>query len=265
LKATVTALQEKSAENNHSLLKEVRDLKDIVAALPETNADTSTCASPESYIENGHSKDTQCWSELVRRKPSEMGKRKGGKGKGSKRGRGGSEQGQRVQPNVQSSPKQRASSQGQQHKTRSPHQFVPLPGKRKVWGTRKACSSSTVKNTITKLIGAQIAIDVKRKFKVVNGSKTVKWWHVQWRIQKIFEGSSFGGEATPAAKAAVPRGSGGMPPENFWKYRCSEVQFGAFLSRNRIATGLAISQTTLALDIALLLHCAWLFSSPAGD
>ena len=113
LKATVTALQEKSAENNHSLLKEVRDLKDIVAALQETNADTSTCTSPESYIENGHSKDTQSWSEVVRRKPSEMGKRKGGKGKGSKRGRGGSEQGQRVQPNVQSSPKQRASSQGQ--------------------------------------------------------------------------------------------------------------------------------------------------------
>ena len=113
LEATVTALQEKSVENNHSLLKEVRDLKDIVAALQETNADTSTCASPESYIENGHSKDTQSWSEVVRRKPSEMGKRKGGKDKGSKRGRGGSEQGQRVQPNVQSSPKQRASSQGQ--------------------------------------------------------------------------------------------------------------------------------------------------------
>jgi len=38
------------------------------------------------------------------------------------------------------------------------------------------------------------------------------------------------------------------------------VQFGAFLSRNRIATGLAISQTTLALHIALLLHCTWLYS-----
>ena len=29
---------------------------------------------------------------------------------------------------------------------------------------------------------------------------------MQWRIQKIFEGSSFDGDATPAAKAALPRG-----------------------------------------------------------
>jgi len=46
------------------------------------------------------------------------------------------------------------------------------------------------------------------------------------------------------ALAALPRarGSGGMPPQkNFRKYRCSEVQFGAFWSRNRIASGLAIS------------------------
>jgi len=31
------------------------------------------------------------------------------------------------------------------------------------------------------------------------------------------------------------------PPENFWKYGCSEVQFGAFWSRNRIVSGLNIS------------------------
>ena len=40
----------------------------------------------------------------------------------------------------------------------------------------------------------------------------------------------------------LPRGVWGhAPPENFWKYGCSEVQFGTFLSRNRIATGLTIS------------------------
>ena len=88
----------------------------------------------------------------------------------------------------------------------------------------------------------------------------------QRRIQKIFEGSSFGDEAHLPRKRRSLGASGGMlPPENFWKYGCSEVQFGAFLSRNRIATGLTISQTTLALHIALLLHCTWLFSSPAGD
>ena len=92
----------------------------------------------------------------------------------------------------------------------------------------------------------------------------------QGRIQKIFEGSSFGAEAhLPRSGLSRKRrslgGSGGMPPEKFWKYGCSEVQFGAFLSRNRIATGLTISQATLARHIALLLHCTWLFSSPAGD
>ena len=81
---------------------------------------------------------------------------------------------------------------------------------------------------------------------------------VQGRIQKIFEGSSFGGEAhlplsgLPRKRRSLGE-SGGMPPENFWKYGCSEVQFGAFLSRNRIATALTISQTTLALSS--ILHC----------
>ena len=89
---------------------------------------------------------------------------------------------------------------------------------------------------------------------------------LQGRIHKFFEGSSFGGEAHLPRKWCSLGGSGGMPPQKiFGNNGCSEVQFGAFLSRNRIATGLTISQTTLALHIALLLHCTWLFSSPAGD
>ena len=56
--------------------------------------------------------------------------------------------------------------------------IVSLPGKRKVWGTRKVCSSSTVRNTIIKQISLQISINVKRKFKLGSGNKIVKWWHV---------------------------------------------------------------------------------------
>ena len=85
------------------------------------------------------------------------------------------------------------------------------------------------------------------------GDIQIIWDHqrllkIQGRIQKIFEGSSFGGEAH-LPRSGLPRkrrslgGSGGMAPENFLKYGCSEVQFGAFLNRNRIATGLTISQT----------------------
>ena len=36
----------------------------------------------------------------------------------------------------------------------------------------------TVKDTISKLVGAKVTIEVKRKYKLVNGNKTVKWWHV---------------------------------------------------------------------------------------
>ncbi len=47
-----------------------------------------------------------------------------------------------------------------------------------MWGTRKACSADTVKDTISRLISAKVSIEVKRKYKLVNGNKTVKWWHV---------------------------------------------------------------------------------------
>ena len=50
-------------------------------------------------------------------------------------------------------------------KTHSPHKFISLSGKRKIGGTLKVCSSDNVKNNIIKLIGAQVTIAVKRKFK----------------------------------------------------------------------------------------------------
>jgi len=77
--------------------------------------------------------------------------------------------------------------------------------------------------------------------------------HGQEPIQKIFEGSSFGGEAHLLRKQQSLGVWGRAPQKIFGNNGCSEVQFGAFLSRNRIATGLTISQTTLALHIALLL------------
>ena len=47
----------------------------------------------------------------------------------------------------------RGSRQRNQQKNQN---IVSLPGKRKVWGTRKVCSSITVRNTIIKQISPQI-------------------------------------------------------------------------------------------------------------
>lgn len=56
------------------------------------------------------------------------------------------------------------------------HQMKPYPGKRKVWGTMKICSSITVKRVISQLTLIETAnIQVKRTYKVVEGGKG---WHV---------------------------------------------------------------------------------------
>ena len=132
--------------------------------------------NPQDHTETDKNfKDTQSWSEVVRRKSKGKG-RKGMREKGA-----GSVQGGRKQPKAQEHSKQHTSTQrtdSNQQNVHGRHQFVSLPGKRKVWGTRKVCSSSTVRNTIIKQISPQISINVKRKVKLGSGNKMVKWWHV---------------------------------------------------------------------------------------
>ena len=68
------------------------------------------------------------------------------------------------------------SSQAMPSVTPNPHPKVPIPGKRRVWGTMKSCGAQAVKNTISRLTSLPDQISVKRKFKKV-GSRT-RWWHV---------------------------------------------------------------------------------------
>lgn len=168
LKAAVSAMQEKDSAITTSLTEDVSELKAIVASLQEPGTE---CANPSA---SELPDNTQIWSEVVRRKPPHTGgKAKGVKGRTEK---GGNEYGRTKERNANNIPGQ--SKQGGQHENRNAQQFRSLPGKRKVWGTRKACSSDTVKNTITKLTSRKFTIEVKRKYKLVNGNKTVKWWHV---------------------------------------------------------------------------------------
>ena len=168
LRTTVNVLQEKNTEaNNCDLLEEVCNLKSIVATLKES--------SVESHAASELPSDAQTWSEVVRRKSRPSGK----KGEMGRQAKGGSEQvGRTCYTQGASKQNTQGRGRGPLNKTRSSHHYVPLPGKRKVWGTRKVSSSNTVKSTITELIGAQVAIEVKRKFKSANGNKTVRWWHV---------------------------------------------------------------------------------------
>ena len=56
----------------------------------------------------------------------------------------------------------------------------PSPSVFEYWKRSKAggvegLGTRLVKGTIIQLIGAQVAIEVKRKFKPANGNKSVKW------------------------------------------------------------------------------------------
>ena len=165
LRAALVILQEpKDEASTETLLKELRDLKDVVAALKlQVNC-------PE-HTDSVDSEAAQTWSEVVRRKQKGKDKGKGsGKGVGDKNG--GAVVGVRKQPVAAQE------GEGVQQKTQRQRQFVPLPGKRKVWGTQKACPASTVKDAITKHIGQHVSVNVKRKFKLGSDKKTVMWWHV---------------------------------------------------------------------------------------
>ena len=71
------------------------------------------------------------------------------------------------------------SNGGRQQDLHGPYQLKSIPGKRKVWGTLKLCSSTSVKSVITRLTSVGHAdIRVKRKYKLGNGKKVAKWWHV---------------------------------------------------------------------------------------
>lgn len=55
---------------------------------------------------------------------------------------------------------------------------VQVQGKRRVWGTLKACSSSAVKQAICRLTEtAKENILSKRKYKTMRNNK-IRWWHI---------------------------------------------------------------------------------------
>ncbi len=177
MKTAIELLQEKNSASSltQDLQEEVCNLKGALATIQESYLG-STSQRQTVSSQDGHS-----WSDVVRRKPGKTkGKGLGGKGVGEKgvrsRHERGSEQSEAQGPSKQSTPtKSTDANKGKMH---SQHQFVPVPGKRKVWGTRRVCSSDAVKSTIVKQIGPQSSLSVKKKFTLGHGNRIVKWWHV---------------------------------------------------------------------------------------
>ena len=107
----------------------------------------------------------ELWSQMVRK-----GRGKGpgkGKGKGMDKEPKSTSHAQPAQPSLSSQPSKRPSRPSK-----------PVPNKRKIWGTPRVCTASSVKKAITQLAGVEGSkVEVKRKYKK-DGEKLVKWWHV---------------------------------------------------------------------------------------
>ncbi len=55
---------------------------------------------------------------------------------------------------------------------------IPVEGKRRIWGTLKACSHTTVKRALDQLVPElKDKFQVKRRYKKLRGNK-IRWWHV---------------------------------------------------------------------------------------
>ena len=66
------------------------------------------------------------------------------------------------------------------HRSRSQDrgERVQVQGKRRIWGTLKACSSNAAMQTICQLTGnSKEKLQIKRKFKRLHDNKT-HWWHI---------------------------------------------------------------------------------------
>ena len=88
----------------------------------------------------------------------------------------------RAYSNVSANPEARAASNKAISNTRAKKKpLISVPGKRRVWGTLKVCSASTVRKVILQVakLPEEATLQVKRKFKTAGEDKrVVRWWHV---------------------------------------------------------------------------------------
>jgi len=130
----------------------------------------------------------QTWSEVVRNKNKNgkskgIGRRKGKDGSVSvsgteSNGRGPSQGKRNGSSNSGMLPSRIDQQEGGSRVQTGRGEKVQVQGKRRVWGTLKACSSSAVKQAICRLTEtAKENILSKRKYKTMRNNK-IRWWHI---------------------------------------------------------------------------------------
>ena len=181
-----------TASNHGKAINELRETVQALAAQVEElrAAHSREASSPTCHCTRTDSEPS--WVEVVKRKHSHRSgedgersnklrggsNRKGGSNRNGKQNSESNKGGQQPEFQKRNVPTQ-GSNGGRQQDLHGPYQLKPIPGKRKVWGTLKLCSSTAVKGVITHLTSVGHAdIRVKRKYKLGNGKKVAKWWHV---------------------------------------------------------------------------------------
>ena len=87
----------------------------------------------------------------------------------------------RAYSNVSPNPEARAASNKAISNKRAKKPLILVPRKRRVRGTLKVCSASTVRKVILQVakLPEEATLQVKRKFKTAGEDKrVVRWWHV---------------------------------------------------------------------------------------
>jgi len=83
--------------------------------------------------------------------------------------------------NLNPAAESRAASSKASSSSRPKQLLNPVSGKRRIWGTLKVCSASTVKKVILQFgkLPEEATLQVKRKFKTRgDNNRVVKWWHI---------------------------------------------------------------------------------------
>ena len=145
--------------------------------------------APSKAVTNNGASAERSWATVVGRRGNQQRSRSGRRG--GKRGnsnRAGSHRNYRTHQDGVNQSQGSGYETGERnirpgaepHRSRSQDrgERVQVQGKRRIWGTLKACSSNAAMQTICQLTGtSKEKLQIKRKFKRLHDNKT-RWWHI---------------------------------------------------------------------------------------
>ena len=103
-----------------------------------------------------------------------------GKGKGRKQGPSNEAAIQNSHKPITPLPQSEHTSQ-----SLSSHEREVFPGVRRVWGTMRSCSVTSVAKAIRQLTSISGEMQVKRKYKTTDTGKLSKWWYTLFEQKRV--------------------------------------------------------------------------------